>query len=295
MSLPPESEPTEAPEHIAAIDLGSNSFQMVVAQLVHGELRILDRLGEKVQLGAGLNSDGELDEAAQQRALDCLSRFHQRIADLAAENVQIVGTNALRVAKNRKVFLRRAEEVMGFPIEIISGREEARLIYLGVSHSLADDAGKRLVIDIGGGSTELILGERFESQVLESLHMGCVSFRDKYFPNGKLTGKGFNKAVTQASRELLNVKHQYLKEGWNSCVGSSGSIKAIFQALAFMDIAHEEIDFSAMKTLRDRLLKLGDTAQLSELGVTASAAGNLLIYGLTDPVLGWLCHYVCLL
>jgi len=174
-------------EVLAAIDMGSNSFHMVVARLVHGEIRTLEKMGEKVQLGAGLDQYNRLTEDAQERALACLGRFAQRLKGMPPEAVQIVGTNALRVARNAHQFMARAEEALGYPVEIIAGREEARLIYLGVSHTLSDDIGRRLVIDIGGGSTEFIIGQRFEPQELESLHMGCVSFRNRYFPDGKIT------------------------------------------------------------------------------------------------------------
>ena len=168
---------TEEKTQIAAIDLGSNSFHMAIAQLEHGEIRIHERLGEKVQLGAGIKKDGRLDAPSIERALDCLRRFEQRLRAIDRDYIQVVGTNALRVAKNRKFLIEQAEELLDTSIEVISGREEARLIYLGVAHTLADDHGRRLVIDIGGGSTEFIIGQRFEPEQLESLHMGCVSFR----------------------------------------------------------------------------------------------------------------------
>ena len=162
---------------LAAIDLGSNSFHMVVAVLAQNEIRLQEGLSEKVQLGAGLDSDSRITEEAQQRALDCLGRFAQRIRGIPVGSVRVVGTNTLRVARNARQFIARAEKLLGHDIEIVAGREEARLIYLGVSHTLPDNGGsRRLVVDIGGGSTELIIGERFESVETESLHMGCVSF-----------------------------------------------------------------------------------------------------------------------
>lgn len=265
----------EHPEYIAAIDLGSNSFHMVVAKMIHGELRIVDKLGEKVQLGAGLNESGEMTDEAKDRAIACLERFSQRIREFDADSVQIVGTNALRAAKKKKAFLRNAEKVIGYPIEIITGREEARLIYLGVAHTLADDLGNRLVIDIGGGSTELIIGERFENKALESLHMGCVSFRERYFPKGKLTSLAFNKAIKHASRELLNIKYQFLSVGWDSSVGASGSIKAIFQAVEYLDIKSESghIDLSVLKKLKDKMIKLEHISCLEEFGIKKERIG----------------------
>lgn len=254
-------------DHVAAVDLGSNSFHMVVAKISHGEIRVIDKLGEKVQLAAGLNANGEITPEAHQRAIDCLKRFSQRIQGLDKASVQIVGTNALRAAKKKTEFLREAELVTGYPIEIISGREEARLIYLGVAHTLADDIGKRLVIDIGGGSTEFIIGERFETKALESLHMGCVSFKERYFSDGSITEQAFNKAVKHASRELIGIKQQYKNIGWDGCVGASGSIKAILHALRFVGLTEDEISLKDLKTFKTQMLEVGHCDQLSELGV----------------------------
>ncbi|MEX2475342.1 exopolyphosphatase [Marinobacter sp.] len=267
-TLPAESD-TTPPELLAAIDIGSNSFHMVVARLVHGEIRTLEKMGEKVQLGAGLDASNRLTEDAQQRALACLSRFAQRLHGMPQEAVQIVGTNALRVARNAQEFMARAEEVLGYPVEIIAGREEARLIYLGVSHTLSDDSGRRLVIDIGGGSTEFIIGERFEPQELESLHMGCVSFRNRYFADGKISRRQMDKAVTHAQQELLNIRQRFRSVGWQSSVGSSGSIKAIASVLASLKITNGTITLDAMNELRQRLVSMGKVEKLGDLGVRA--------------------------
>ncbi|MAZ05591.1 exopolyphosphatase [Marinobacter sp. SS8-8] len=256
-----------SPEVLAAIDMGSNSFHMVVARLVHGEIRTLEKMGEKVQLGAGLDQYNRLTEEAQERALCCLGRFAQRLQGMPPEAVQIVGTNALRVARNAHQFMTRAEEVLGYPVEIIAGREEARLIYLGVSHTLSDDIGRRLVIDIGGGSTEFIIGQRFEPQELESLHMGCVSFRNRYFRDGKITRRQMDRAVTHAEQELLNIRQHYRSVGWQSAVGSSGSIKAIASALSSLKITDGTITLPAMQELRKRLVDMGKTEKLADLGV----------------------------
>ena len=239
----------QGPEMLAAIDMGSNSFHMVVARLVHGEIRTLEKMGEKVQLGAGLDQYNRLTEEAQARALECLSRFAQRLQGMPPEAVQVVGTNALRVARNAHQFMNRAEEVLGYPVEIIAGREEARLIYLGVSHTLSDDIGRRLVIDIGGGSTEFIIGQRFEPQELESLHMGCVSFRNRYFPDGKITRRQMDRAVTHAEQELLNIRQHYRNVGWQSAVGSSGTIKAIASVLATLKITDGTITLASTLTI----------------------------------------------
>jgi len=216
---------------IAAIDLGSNSFHMIIAQQLQGELRTLDKRGEKVQLAAGLNERGYLSEEAMQRGLECLRGFAKHLRGFKPEAVTILATNALRVARNRSEFIVRAEEILGFQIEVIAGREEARLIYLGVSHTQADDEGKRLVVDIGGGSTEFIIGERFESKALESLFMGCVSYTRQFFPDGDISELNFHRAVARARRELLEIQQAYKAIGWSEVIGSSGTIRATEQVL----------------------------------------------------------------
>jgi len=264
----PNAENVSAPsDMLAAIDMGSNSFHMVVARLVHGEIRTLEKMGEKVQLGAGLDAQNRLTDEVQERALACLGRFAQRLQGMPPETVQIVGTNALRIARNANEFLSRAEEVLGYPVEVIAGREEARLIYLGVAHTLSDDTGRRLVIDIGGGSTEFVIGQRFEPEALESMHMGCVSFRNRYFLDGKISRRGLDNAITHAEQELQSIRRQYRAMGWQSAVGSSGSVKAIGQVLATLKITDGTITLKAMQELRKRLVSMGHVERLGELGV----------------------------
>lgn len=268
MTAEPSADSVSVPsDTLAAIDMGSNSFHMVVARLVHGEIRTVEKMGEKVQLGAGLDADNRLTDDVQERALACLSRFAQRLQGIPPEAVQIVGTNALRLARNANEFLNRAEQVLGYPVEVIAGREEARLIYLGVSHTLSDDTGRRLVIDIGGGSTEFVIGQRFEPEALESMHMGCVSFRNRYFPDGKISRKQLDNAIIHAEQELQTIRRRYRATGWQSAVGSSGSIKAIGQVLAALKITDGTITFEAMQELRKRLVSMGQVDRLGEIGV----------------------------
>lgn len=264
---------TASPEVLAAIDMGSNSFHMVIAQLDHGEIRTLEKMGEKVQLGAGLDPLNYLTEEVQERALACLARFAQRLQGIPAEAVQIVGTNALRVARNAQQFIARAEEVLGYPVGVIAGHEEARLIYLGASHTLADDSGRRLVVDIGGGSTEFIIGERFEPQQLESLHMGCVSFRNRYFSDDRITRRQMDTAITHAEQELQNIRQRYRSIGWQSAVGSSGSVKSISRVLADLKITNGTITRAGMQELRKRLIDIGKVEDLGELGVRPDRQG----------------------
>lgn len=248
-SVEPESELESRKDQIAAIDLGSNSFHMIIAQKLQGELRTLDKRGEKVQLAAGLNEHGYLSEEAMQRGIECLRGFAKHLRGFKPESVSVLATNALRVARNRSEFIARAEEVLGFQIEVIAGREEARLIYLGVSHTEADDGGKRLVIDIGGGSTELIIGERFETDVLESLFMGCVSYTKQFFPTGEISELNFHRAVARARRELLEIQKAYKDIGWSEVIGSSGTIRATEQALITMGWSKEGINRDGLNKL----------------------------------------------
>ncbi|EAR61133.1 exopolyphosphatase [Neptuniibacter caesariensis] len=239
---------------LAAIDLGSNSFHIVVAQLDQGELRTVDVLSDKVQLAAGIDKNRYLTDEAKQRGLDCLSRFAQRVKDLPRDAVRVVGTNALREAKNSKAFIEEAESILGTPLEIIAGREEARLIYLGVAHTLADDQGARLVIDIGGGSTEFIIGERFEPRIMESLHMGCVSYTKRFFSDDCISAKNFYRAKTAALQELQAITNYYKENGWHSAVGSSGTIKAVRNACVSCGFSKDRITREALQQLTEKVL-----------------------------------------
>mgnify|MGYP003386473066 CR=1 FL=1 len=209
---------------LAAIDLGSNSFHMIIARLRDGHFQVVDKLREMVQLRAGLDEEGNLSEKSQERAIACLARFGERIDSLFANNVRIVGTNTLRVAHNSQTFLRKARQALNYPIEIIPndenkfekneieiipGEEEARLIYLGVAHSLAFDKSRRLVMDIGGGSTEFIIGEGFDGLKRESLEMGCVSFSQKFFSNGWLSAERMDIALMTAASRLRAIQRPY--------------------------------------------------------------------------------------
>ncbi|MDF1822033.1 MAG: exopolyphosphatase [Alcanivoracaceae bacterium] len=252
---------------LAAIDLGSNSFHMVVGWLEHNEIRLQESLSEKVQLGAGLDARNQLTEEACRRALDCLARFAQRIEGIPRGYVRVVGTNTLRVARNAKAFLKQAEAVLGHDIDIVAGREEARLIYLGVSHHLPGSNGRRLVVDIGGGSTELIIGERFESVETESLHMGCVSFSGRFFADGQVTEKAFRKAVTAARQEVLSIEAAYRALGWQEAVGASGTVKAIAQVCQENGWASDGITLDGLQKIRKQILKTGAIDELAFKGL----------------------------
>ena len=257
---------------LAAVDLGSNSFHMVVARQHEGELRLIDRVRERVQLAAGLDGEQNLTEEAQERALACLTRMGERLRDLQPQRVRAVGTNTLRKARNSRSFLQRAEEALGQPIEIIGGHEEARLIYLGVAHGAADDDGRRLVIDIGGGSTECILGERFDVLEADSLHMGCVSWSLRYFPQGELKRKHMRAAELAARLELVSLERRFRSLGWDTVLGASGTIRAVSGVLAANGWTEGEITPAGLRSLRKAILSAERLETLSLPGLKPERA-----------------------
>ncbi|NOQ94012.1 MAG: exopolyphosphatase [Methylophaga sp.] len=212
---------------LAAIDLGSNSFHMIISRLRDGHFQVVDKLREMVQLRAGLDDDGRLSPESQERAIACLQRFGERIKDLPPTSVRVVGTNTLRVAKNSQIFLRKARLALGHPIEIVAGEEEARLIYLGVAHALAFDDSRRLVMDIGGGSTEFIIGEGFSGLKRESLEMGCVSFSQRFFAGGTVSKTRMKTALIVAGTRLRAIQRPYRRLGWLDAIGASGTIRTV--------------------------------------------------------------------
>src|SRR3954471_16303453 len=191
-------------ETLAAVDLGSNSFHLEIGRVVDRQIYPLDAVREVVRLGGGLTVEKRIDRATQAAALDALAKFAERLRGFPRQAVRAVGTNALRVAKNSGQFLREARAALGFPIEVISGREEARLIYLGVAHAVPS-AQRRLVVDIGGGSTEFVIGSGLEPQLMESLYMGCVSYSLKYFPEGRIDKPRMKAAELAAQQELSSL------------------------------------------------------------------------------------------
>ncbi len=257
-----------SPETVAAVDLGSNSFHMIVGRLDKGQLTIIDRLRESVRLGAGLDSHKRLTEEAQARALDCLSRFGQRLRGLPHHAVRAVGTNTLRQVRDRGVFLRKAELALGHPIEIVAGREEARLVYVGVAHGLAAGEDRRLVVDIGGGSTELIIGRGMSPYERESLFMGCVSYSQKFFPEGQIDENRMDRAITAGRLELRPVRTLFESGNWDQAVGSSGTVKAIGNVLRAAGWSETGITRSGLKRLRKTLIGAGHIDKVSLSGLT---------------------------
>jgi exopolyphosphatase / guanosine-5'-triphosphate,3'-diphosphate pyrophosphatase len=260
--------PARIPEVLAAVDLGSNSFHMVVARHAHGQVTIVDRLREMVRLAAGLDEQGRLSKDATDRALAALQRFGQRLRDMRAESVRVVGTNTLRKARRKAGFLERAREILGHPIEIISGIEEARLIYAGVTQTMPLEPGRRLVVDIGGGSTECIIGEGYEPRVLESLYMGCVALSLEHFPDGRIAEKRFARAVVACEVELEPIQLQFRALGWQHVAGSSGSVRAVGEALRELQPGLQAITREGMAALVDRLVSAGNVRAAGLTSIT---------------------------
>lgn len=261
---------------LAAVDLGSNSFRLQVARVVGKQIYPLDSLREMVRLAAGLTADKRLDEDSQARALECLKRFGERLRGFPPHSVRAVGTNTLRVAKNAATFLKKAETAIGFPIEVIAGREEARLIYLGVAHSLPASTNDRLVMDIGGGSTEFIIGRRLKPVKLESLYMGCVSYSLLFFPDGKITKGAMKRAELAARSEVQAIAAGFSNTHWQDAFGSSGTARALGDIIELnnLDSGDSEGDITpeGLDNFRDYLLKTGDVKKLEIAGLRADRA-----------------------
>ncbi|MEZ5500563.1 MAG: Ppx/GppA phosphatase family protein [Steroidobacteraceae bacterium] len=276
-----------APQVLAAVDLGSNSFHLIVARNEDDRLVVVDRLREMVRLGAGINADGSIDREAAARAIACLERFGQRLREFKAGTVRVVGTNALRHAHRKKGFLNRAREALGHPIQIISGSEEARLIYSGVAHSVPQHSGRTLVVDIGGGSTELIIGAGFEPLVLESTQMGCVSFAQRFFPNGRITAKRMRRARLAARLELQPVEAEFVRTGWERAFGSSGTVLAIAETLVELGIAGSGISSDGLESLQRSLITAGRADALAATAISRErapvfAAGVAVLAGIFE-------------
>jgi len=240
---------------LAAVDLGSNSFHLAIGRVVDGQIYPLDAVREVVRLGGGLGADKRIERATQARALEALARLAERLRGFPRGKVRAVGTNALRVAKNAPQFLREARQALGFPIEVISGREEARLIYLGVAHALTASAARRLVVDVGGGSTELIIGSGLEPQLTESLYMGCVSYSLKYFAEGRIDKARMKAAELAARQELAGMVRAYRAAGWDQAVASSGTARSLANMLRENGFAAGGLSREGLERLRSLLIK----------------------------------------
>ena len=283
--------PLQDGDHIAAIDIGSNSFHMVVARYMLGQLRVVDRLRETVRMADGLDGKGGLSAEARQRALDCLARFGQRIRDIPPARVRALATNTVRQLSSPQSFLVPAEASLGHAIEVVSGREEARLIYLGVAHAQPPKPGQlRLVIDIGGGSTEFIIGRGMEPIERESLQAGCIASTRRFFPGGKLSKKRWREALTELGSEFQQFSNLYRSLGWHEALGSSGTHKAIGEICAAMKLTKGAITAEALPQLRDRLLQADRIEDIDLPGLSSDRrpiiAGGVLILEAAFNALG---------
>ncbi|XYX39332.1 exopolyphosphatase [Candidatus Erwinia dacicola] len=270
--MPISHKNTPKPQEFAAIDLGSNSFHMVIARVVDGAMQVLGRLKQRVHLADELDSNNVLSEEAIKRGLTCLALFAERLQEFSPANVTIVGTHTLRHAVNAEDFLQHAADVIPYPIEVISGHEEARLIFMGVEHT-QPEKGRKLVIDIGGGSTELVIGEDFEPKLIESRRMGCVSFANLYFPGGAISKENFCRARLAAVQKLETLAWQYRLMGWQYALGASGTIKATCEVLQAMGEKDKLITPERLEKLCDEVIKHKSFDALSLPGLTEERKG----------------------
>jgi exopolyphosphatase/guanosine-5'-triphosphate,3'-diphosphate pyrophosphatase len=271
---------TRWPGQLAAVDIGSNSFRLEIGQLVGGKYRRIDYLKETVRLGAGLDANGLLTEEAAMRGLGCLARFAQRLKGFAPRQVRAVATQTLREARNRNAFLARAQTVLGLPIEVISGREEARLIFAGVAR-LQPSPRRRLVIDIGGRSTEMIIGRAAKPLQAESFQVGSVGLSMKYFGQGRFTEAAFRQAQVAAGAELEEALEPFARENWEEALGSSGTVGAVSQLLAGSGVTDGRITAEGLRWLIDQCMAAGSIERLALPGLKedrrAVIAGGLCI------------------
>ncbi|GAB6264429.1 guanosine-5'-triphosphate,3'-diphosphate diphosphatase [Photobacterium sp. CCB-ST2H9] len=254
----------------AAIDLGSNSFHMWIVREVAGSVHTLAKIKRKVRLAAGLNSQNELSQEAMQRGWECLSLFAERLQDIPAERIRIVGTAALRTAVNADDFLSRATAILNHPIDIIPGEEEARIIYQGVAHT-SGGLGKRLVVDIGGASTEVIIGEGFEARALTSLKIGCVTWLEGYFKDRHLTTENFSAAIQAAKEAIAPIVEPYRDLSWDHCVGASGTVQALQEIMVAQGM-DELITLSKLKRLQRQAMQYERLEDLDIEGLTLERA-----------------------
>lgn len=267
------------PHLIAAVDMGSSSFRMIVARVEYPlgqpQIHIIDSLREPLRLGAGLNEDKTLSKEAQQRALEALGRFAERLRSFHPDQVRAVATNAVRVARNGAEFIEKAQDVLGFEIDVISGIEEARLVYTGVAHQLPLGQGRRLVVDIGGGSTEFVLGQDYEPLAMESLYIGCVTMAQKYFGDGSITSKAMKSAIMEARREIVVLRRQLTEIGWTHVVGSSGTSRTLSEICVANGYCEHGLTADAVERLKSELLAAGHIDRVKLEAVRSDRKANL--------------------
>jgi exopolyphosphatase / guanosine-5'-triphosphate,3'-diphosphate pyrophosphatase len=260
-------EQADKQPYIAAVDLGSNSFHLVVARIIDGDIQLLHREKQRVQLAQGLNEHFVLNEEAIERGLNALRQFADTLAPFAPDSVRVIATFTLRRAKNAATFIRRAKSIFPFPIEIISGQEEARIIYQGVAH-FEHFTTKRLVIDIGGGSTEFVIGCGQQPLSLSSRNIGCVSYGNDYFSQGRISEKRFNRAILHAEQELEHIANQFKNIGWQQAVGTSGTVKAVRDIIVALGFSSNSIELDHLEALKDHFLQYTNCSELMIPGLS---------------------------
>lgn len=265
--------PNECSPQYAVLDLGSNSFHMLVVREVQGSIQTLAKIKRKVRLAAGLDRYFNLSEEAMERGWDCLALFAQRLQGIPPSHVRIVATAALRNAKNADFFLAKAHQILGYPVCVISGKKEAHTIFQGVAHT-SGGVGKCLVVDIGGASTEIIIGEGFEAQVLSSLHMGCVTWLDHHFKDELLNEANFHRAIQGAKQVLSHVVGRFCKIGWNGCVGASGTVQALQKVMLAQGMG-EVITLERLYEILDQVIRCG---QFERLEIDGLALERKLVF-----------------
>ncbi len=262
-------KPMQTGSRLAAVDLGSNSFRLEIGRVDHGEFRRTEYLKETVRQGGGLDESRNLTQEAMQAGWDCLARFGERLAGFKPGEVKAVATQTLREARNRDEFLTRAHEVLGFPIDVISGREEARLIYQGVAQMLPHNDERRLVIDIGGRSTELILGQGRAPKVMESFRVGSIAWSKRYFGDGQFTHRAFEVAEVAATAVLDEAFDAYHPDHWDTAYGSAGTVGAIGDVMVAAGWPEGSISLEGLDWILERL-------------VSAQSADRLRIPGMRE-------------
>ncbi|HEY5801195.1 MAG TPA: Ppx/GppA family phosphatase, partial [Burkholderiaceae bacterium] len=265
----------------AAVDLGSNSFRLHIGQHDGKAIRVLKTARDQIRLAAGLDRDGNLTPAAMETALASLRGFGALLAGYQLDAVRVVATSAMRTARNAQAFLPQAEAALGYPIDIISGEEEGRLIYMGVSYALGDSDERRLVIDIGGGSTELILGAGAQIEQVESYSIGTVPHSQAFFLGGAITEQGFDAAVLAARSRFEDAVPHFARRHWQRCHGSSGTMRTLAETIARNGIGDGRLTLASLQALRERLIGFGHVERIALPGIKAerapSIAGGLAI------------------
>ncbi len=254
----------------AAIDLGSNSFHMLVVREVAGSIQTLARIKRKVRLAAGLDTQNHLSQEAMERGWQCLKLFSERLQDIPLDQIRVVATATLRLASNAEEFLQTATEILGCPIQVISGEEEARLIYHGVAHTTGGPE-QRLVVDIGGGSTELVTGNGAQANILVSLSMGCVTWLERYFSDRNLAKDNFERAELAAREMIKPVAKRFRDHGWQICVGASGTVQALQEIMVAQGM-DELITLAKLQQLKQRAIQCGKLEELEIPGLTLERA-----------------------